>query len=128
MKVTTLFATLVTTQALHSVEETMFRLYELLPHIRWADEYMPRGALTLFIAANTLFVCFGIWCYWARVEPRAASAGFFISLWAIVELLNGILHPAWSMIAGTYIPGTVTAPVLLILAVWLLAQQRRRTN
>lgn len=114
-----LFALLIGLQAAHSVEESVFGLYDLLPYINWIDELRPGGAFVFFVVANTLFVSFGVWCYAARVRPKAPSAGFFVMLWVIVETLNGILHPAWSLTAGTYIPGTATAPFLLVAALAL---------
>ena len=34
-------------------------------------------------------------------------------------MLNGIGHLAWSLMVGDYTPGVATAPVLLVLAVYL---------
>lgn len=120
MKPHSLFAILIFCQAAHSIEETLFALYDWLPYIRWADEIFSTGALALFVFGNVAFVLFGCWCYLARVKTRAANAGFFVMLWAVIEILNGILHPAWSLIAGRYVPGTATAPVLFVLGVLLI--------
>ena len=115
-----LFAVLVGLQAAHSLEEAVFGLYELLPYINWIDRLRPGGSFVFFVVGNTLFVLFGIWCYVARIRPKAPNAGFFVMLWVILETLNGILHPTWSLTAGTYIPGTGTAPFLLVAALALL--------
>lgn len=120
MTARTLFAALVACQAAHSIEETTFGLYNLLPYIYWADNVVAGGALGLFIIGNTAFVAFGVWCYLARVRPGAPGAAFFVWLWALIEIFNGVLHPSWSLLVGSYIPGTVTAPVLLALALALL--------
>jgi len=45
-------------------------------------------------------------------------------LWIIVELCNGIVHPAWSIAQGGYTPGVVTAPVVFVLAI-LVARRLR---
>jgi hypothetical protein len=119
MKSQYLFASLVAIQAVHSFEETWFGLYDRLPYIAWIDQLIAGGAMVSFIAANTAFVVFGCWCYVARVRYKAAGANFFVMLWIIVEVLNGILHPAWSLIAGGYVPGTITAPLLLLCALLL---------
>ena len=120
MKPQYLFATLVACQAAHSFEETVGGLYDLLPYISWMDGPVSGGAFAFFVAVNTLFVLFGCWCYLARVRTAAPSAGFFVTLWAVIEILNGIAHPTWSLLAGSYIPGTVTAPLLLVVALLLL--------
>ena len=115
-----LFATLVVFQAAHSLEETTFGLYRWLPYINWIDERWPGGAFLVFVLINASFVLFGGWCYVARVKPRAPSAGVFVMLWVTVEILNGILHPTWSFVVGDYVPGTFTAPFLLVVASLLL--------
>lgn len=122
MNVPTLFALLVACQAAHSVEEATFGLYDWLPFIRWIDAWRPGAALVLFVALNTLFVAFGCWCYVARVRPHAANAGAYVMLFVVIEILNGIVHPTWSLIAGTYVPGTATAPLLLVVALTLLGR------
>ena len=115
-----LFATLVVCQAAHSIEEATFGLYELLPYFTWIDTPIPGGARVAFIVGNAAFVLFGGWCYFARVKPGAPSAGGWVMLWVVIEIFNGVLHPSWSLTAGEYIPGTGTAPVLLLVALWLL--------
>jgi hypothetical protein len=114
------FGALVAVQAAHSVEESVFGLYDLLPYIRWMDDVFEGGAFTLFVTLNTLFVLFGAWAYLARVRPGAPTAGLFVMLFVVIETLNGILHPAWSLLAGAYIPGTATAPLLLVVSLMLL--------
>jgi hypothetical protein len=115
-----LFALLVSFQAMHSIEETVFRLYDWLPHIRWADNVFEGGAFTLFVTVNIAFVTFGAWCYFARVRPMAESALTWIYVWGVIEIANGIGHPLWSLLAQTYVPGTGTAPLLLVTAIALL--------
>jgi hypothetical protein len=67
------FGALVAVQAAHSVEESVFGLYDLLPYIRWMDDVFEGGAFTLFVTLNTLFVLFGAWAYLARVRPLVVS-------------------------------------------------------
>ena len=114
-----LFAFLIASQAMHSLEETWFGLYDRLPYINWIDTFVDGGAFVFFVLGNTAFVLFGCWCYVARVKRKAPGTGFFVMLWVTIEVLNGILHPTWSLIADAYIPGTVTAPVLLLIALLL---------
>jgi hypothetical protein len=45
-------------------------------------------------------------------------------LWAVIEIINGIVHPLWSLWEGGYTPGLATAPLLLVLAVYLASQLR----
>ena len=39
--------------------------------------------------------------------------------WIAIETINGIGHPAWSLLQRGYTPGLLTAPILLALAVML---------
>ena len=45
-------------------------------------------------------------------------------MWVGVEVINGIGHPLWTLRQGRYTPGVATAPLLLVLAVYLALQLR----
>jgi hypothetical protein len=45
-------------------------------------------------------------------------------VWAVIETINGLGHPLWSLRQGGYTPGVATAPVLLVLALYLAVQLR----
>jgi hypothetical protein len=45
-------------------------------------------------------------------------------LWVTIELINGVGHPLWSLRELRYTPGVATAPVLLVLALYLARQLR----
>lgn len=84
-----------------------------------------------FTAGDVLVVALGAWCYRYRVRPRAASAEAWVWGWCVVELANGILHPTWTLMAGHYIPGTATAPLLFATSAYLisrLAPERRSSR
>jgi len=73
-------------------------------------------------------LAFGAWCFlWPvrRGWPVAASLAWF---WAVIEIINGLGHPLWSLRVGGYTPGLATAPVLLVLAVYLAYQLRRAAH
>ena len=72
-----------------------------------------------FIIFNVTLVAFGLWCYFWPVRQRWATAPAFVWIWIAIEMLNGIGHLAWSLMVGDYTPGVATAPVLLVLAVYL---------
>ncbi len=122
MKNSTSFLLLILLQALHSIEETTFGLYNLLPYFRPFGD----AAFEAFAIGNTLVVTLGLWCYLYRVKPGAASARAWMWGWCIVEIGNGIGHPTWSLLAGQYIPGTVTAPFLLATGAYLVWQLTAR--
>jgi hypothetical protein len=44
----------------------------------------------------------------------------------MIELVNGVVHPSWSLLELRYTPGVITAPVLFVLALYLAKQLRSR--
>jgi hypothetical protein len=54
------------------------------------------------------------------------AARGFIWFWTILEMGNGIGHSALALSRGGYFPGVVTAPLLLVFAVWLAVLQVRQ--
>jgi hypothetical protein len=75
-----------------------------------------------------IFFGLGLWCFFWPVLRRWRSAGGFIGFWIVIELINGIGHPLWSIQQRSYTPGVITAPVLLILALVLLSQLAQEKN
>src|SRR3990172_5174651 len=127
MRLESTFLALVALQALHSVEEYAFRLYEVFPPARFVSGLISDDRERGFLIFNAGLVAFGFWCYvWPvrRQWPPAASLAW---LWVCIELLNGVGHPAWSLIERGYTPGVVTALVLLPLALLLARQLRTQT-
>src|SRR5215213_6684186 len=116
MRLKSAFLALVSVQALHSAEEYAFRLYEVFPPARLVSGMISSDLRRGFIIFNAALVVFGFWCYLFPVRRNWPSAAAFAWLWVAIELLNGIGHPAWSIIQRGYTPGVVTALVLLPLA------------
>jgi hypothetical protein len=111
------FLALVSVQALHSMEEYAFRLYDVFPPARLVSGLISTDLRRGFVIFNVALVAFGFWCYLFPVRRRWPSAAAFAWLWVAIELVNGIGHPAWSLMQGGYTPGLVTALALLPLAV-----------
>ena len=121
------FGALVLTQAAHSIEEYVGHLWESFPPARFLTSLVSSDLERGFVLLNVSLLAFGVWCFlWPmrRGWPVAVALAW---LWAVVEMLNGIGHPLWSLREGSYTPGLATAPVLLVLAVYL-AYQLRRAN
>ena len=122
MRVEWTFLALVTTQALHSIEEYAFRLYDVFPPARFVSGLISDDRERGFVIFNVGLVAFGVWCYVWPVRRHWASAASVAWLWVCIELVNGVGHPIWSLLERGYTPGVVTALVLLPLAL-LLARQ-----
>jgi hypothetical protein len=121
------FAALILAQAVHSIEEILFRLWQSFPPARFISTAVsPADPERGFIVLNTIIVAFGAWCFFWPVRREWAVAGTIAWLWVIVETINGIVHPSWSVWQGGYTPGVATAPLLLILALYLARQLVRK--
>ena len=128
MQVKSTFLTLVGVQALHSVEEYVFRLYDVFPPARFVSGLIAQDLERGFVIANLVIIGFGACCYWWPVRRGWPSAVPLAWLWVGIELVNGIVHSAWSVLQRDYTPGVVTALLLLPLALLLGRQLLRQSS
>lgn len=122
MRFRSTFLALVAVQALHSLEEYIFELYNVFPAARFVSGLVSQDLARGFLMANLSFIVFGLWCYGWPVRRGWPSAVPLAWFWVVIEVMNGILHPTWSLVRGGYAPGVLTALILLPLAL-LLARQ-----
>jgi len=122
------FGALVLVQAAHSIEEYLGHLWESFPPARFLTGLVSSNLERGFVLLNVALLSFGLWCfiwpvrrYWPIAVPLAWC-------WVVIEFINGIGHPLWSLREGGYTPGLVTAPILLVLAVYLAHLLRRATR
>ena len=118
------FGALLLAQAAHSVEEYLGRFWETYPPARFLTGLVSPDREWSFMALSTLLLTFGLWCLIWPVRRGWPSAVWLAWVWVIVEAINGIVHPLWTLHEGGYTPGVATAPVLLALAVYLGYQLR----
>ena len=116
---------LIVVQAAHSTEEYLGRLWESFPPARFVSGLISRDFEAGFLALNVLLVAFGAWCFLWPVRHGRPSAVPLAWTWVVIETINGIGHPLWSLRQGGYTPGVATAPLLLLLA---LSLARRLTT
>jgi len=124
-RIQTTFAALVLAQAAHSIEEYIGRLWESFPPARFVTGLIPPDRAVAFILLNVAIVGFGVWCLVWPVRRQWPSARRLMWLWVVIETINGIGHPLWSLRQGAYTPGVVTAPILLVLALYLGVQLQK---
>jgi hypothetical protein len=108
-----LFLALIVSQAVHSIEEYLFRLYDVLAPARWISGILGVNPALGFAIVNSLLVAFGVWCYLARVRRSHPSGRTWAWFWTTLEGANGVAHLL--LVAGErgYFPGAATAPLLL---------------
>lgn len=114
------FLILVLVQGLHSVEEYIGRLWEIFPPLRFLSGLISENPETGFLIINIGFFIFGIWCWFFPVLRNYNYARGLIWFWIVIEMINGIGHPFWALYEREYVPGVVTALILLILSIYLL--------
>jgi uncharacterized protein with HXXEE motif len=124
------FGALVLAQVAHSIEEYVSRLWESFPPALLLAGLISPDLRKNFLLLNILFVGFGVWCYVWPVRRQWKAAIGLAWLWAGIELVNGIGHSLWSLWRFGYSPGVITAPLLVILALYMMAQLRsaKRAN
>jgi hypothetical protein len=119
------FGALILAQAAHSVEEYVGRLWESFQPARFVVGLVSSNPAQGFVIVNVLLVAFGAWCFWWPVRRRWPVAIALAWLWVVIEIVNGVGHPLWTLREGGYTPGVATAPILLVLAVYLAYELRR---
>jgi len=122
------FGMLMAVQAAHSVEEYSGRLWEVFPPARFVTGLVSADHERGFVILNVSLVAFGIWCLVWPVRRRWAIADALVWSWVAIEVINGIGHPLWSFREGGYTPGVATAPLLLVLAVYVAHQLQQRRH
>jgi hypothetical protein len=118
-KARTALGLLIAAQAAHSVEECVFRLYDVFPPSRFVAGLFSRDPAVGFALGNVVIVLFGVWCYLARVRPSHPSARAYAWFWTVLETANGCGHLLIAASRGGYFPGVATAPLLVGLALYL---------
>ncbi len=118
-KIKIIFFFLVLFQGFHSVEEYIGKLWDVFPPARFLTGLISNSRETGFLIINIGLFIFGIWCWFFPVRKGQASAAGFIWFWIIIEMINGIGHPLWTLSQMRYEPGVITALPLLILSIYL---------
>jgi hypothetical protein len=119
------FLGLIATQAAHSIEEYFGRLYEVFPPARFVSGLISQDLQLGFIFFNVALVAFGVWCWLWPVRRRSPLLVMVTWFWIVLEVFNGVGHLLWSIREIRYMPGSATAPVLLVLAIALARQAGR---
>jgi hypothetical protein len=119
------FAILIATQAAHSIEEYAFRLYAIFPPAQLVSALFSSDLRIGFAIANTAIVTVGIGSYVAALRATPRMARLWVWPWVVLEGANGVGHIILAAAQGAYFPGVATAPILLVLSIWLAFQLRR---
>ena len=127
-RITVAFGALVFAQSAHSLEEYLGRLWESFPPAAFVTGLISSDRELGFLVINGAIVAFGIWCLLGPVRKNWPSARPLVWCWVGIETINGVGHIAWSFRQGGYTPGVITAPVLLVLVLYLAFQLRHAST
>jgi hypothetical protein len=119
------FGALLLAQCAHSAEEYIGRLWESFPPARFVSGLLSEDLERGFLVANVSLLTFGLWCWLWPVRRGWPAALPLAWTWVSLEAINGIGHLLWTARQGGYTSGAGTAPVLLILAMYLGRQLRQ---
>ncbi len=118
-----LFLIIVLLQGLHSCEEYIGKLWENFPPATFLCSLVSDNLKTGFIIINIGLFVLGILAWLIPIRKEYSWGKFLIWFWILIELMNGIGHPIWTIMQKGYTPGVITAPFLLITAITLLKEQ-----
>jgi hypothetical protein len=113
------FLLLIIAQAMHSIEEYFTGLYDVFAPARFVSSLVSSDIPAGFLIVNAALVGFGLWCWAVPVRSGWSAARGLAWFWTVLEFGNGAGHVVLALSRGGYFPGAATAPVLLLLAMWL---------
>jgi hypothetical protein len=112
------FLLIVLVQALHSIEEYFGKLWEVYAPATFLSGLISSNLKSGFIIINVgLFIV--LMLTWLTTFNKNYSTKGLLWLWIILEIINGVGHTLWAIIERSYVPGLATAPLLIILALYL---------
>lgn len=120
------FLLLICAQALHSLEEYYFSLWEALAPARYVSGLVSSDLPLGFAVVNATIVAFGVWSYTWPVRRNRSYAVPLVWFWTLLEAANGLGHMAFALASRSYFPGVYTAPLLLAFSGLLALQMMRR--
>ena len=118
------FLILVLLQGLHSVEEYVGKLWEVFSPAKYLTNLFSENNETGFLIANVGIFILGISCWLLLYSKFESSIRIVIWIFIVIEIINGIGHPVWSIYQKSYTPGVISAPFLLVTALYLARQLR----
>jgi hypothetical protein len=119
------FLLLIIQQAIHSVEEFIFRFYERFPPMKIIYQDAPHLAKPAFLISNALLFLAGLFCFFYWVRPVKERARIVVWVWIALETVNVIAHFIWAILIRGYNPGLVTVILFVPVLIYLNYLMRR---
>ena len=109
-----LFFLLACSQALHSLEEYRFELWNYLEPARYLSSLVSDDLSFGFAVINISIVVLFFLTYFGPVRRQSRAARPLMWFWVGLEMINGVGHSLFAINAGGYFPGVYTAPLLIL--------------
>src|SRR4030095_10556498 len=106
-------------QGLHSVEEYDTQLWTVLAPARFLSSLVSDDLKIGFLILNAGILLAATFCWIITTGKNKISNQALIWFWVFIEGLNGIGHLLLALNAGAYFPGLITAPLLLVLSIYV---------
>ena len=113
------FLLLIVSQAMHSIEEYFYSLWEVFAPARLISGLFSDNLTVGFSIVNLSIVAFGVWCYFGPVRNSWTSATILAWFWVFLELGNSIGHTYFAINQEGYFPGLYTTPFLFVFSCYL---------
>ena len=117
-----LFLLLIISQAFHSLEEYLFKLWQVFLPARYVSGLISDNLTLGFVVINSTVVLLGFWCYLFPVRNSWQSAVTVIWAWSILEFANSTGHFIFALQQGGYFPGLLTAFPLMLFSCLLFKE------
>ena len=118
------FIALILIQALHSYEEILFKLWEVLKPARFISQLLDDDLAYGFTIANIIIIFLGLICCILVFKFDDQNARKIVWFWVTVEYINFLIHSTNSLILMAYFPGVWSAQLLLVCSLYLNIQLR----
>jgi hypothetical protein len=119
------FLALLDFQFLHFVEQSATRFVDTFPPARIVEAALPGALVPLFILFNVGWIAIGVACYALLIRPGTEGGRKAVVVFIVIEAAISLGDFLWAGLAGgRYVPGLVTAFLLLGASVWLAIRLR----
>ena len=122
------FLALVLVQSLHSIEEYIGELWANFPPATYLCSLVSDDLETGFLYINIGLFLFGVLSWYFIIRKDLPIAKIILGFWIGIEIMNGIGHPIWTFMQKQYTPGVITAPFLLLVAIYLIVNLKKESN
>lgn len=117
---------IVLSQGLHSLEEYTGRLWENFPPATFLCSLISDDLRTGFLIINIGLFVLGFAFWFFIVRHNYSYSNVIVWVWIGIEMINGVGHPIWSLMQKAYTPGLLTAPLLLLLSIYLIRLKTKK--